>query len=148
MRRIAMTAKEYLSQYRKAQLDISNIEREIADLEDRITSLGSAIGEGMPRSQNYIGTDALIAELVDLKREKSDKMLSAQWKAIEIETAIDKVEDPIYHRLLIDRYIHRMTWAEITEDMPGYNDEANVRTRLHGRALLEAAEILKAEGLI
>lgn len=143
-----MTAKEYLNQYRKAQLDINNIEREIADLEDRITSLGSAIGDGMPRRQSHVGVDALIAELADLKQEKSDKMMAAEWKAIEIETAIDKVEDPVYHRLLIDRYIRRMTWAEITADMPGYNDEANVRTRLHGRALLEASSILKAEGLI
>ena len=47
--------------------------------------------------------------------------------------------DPIYGKLLYDRYIMFMSWSEITDDLK-YSDETHVRGRLHSRALQSVAE--------
>ena len=140
-----MKAKEYLKQYRKIVYEIENLEREIEELEERITSVPSTIGDGMPHGSGGRGTfDRLIPALVDLKREKESLMLKAEWKKMEIESTIDKVDDPIYSRLLRDKYIRRMQWLDITIDLHLRSCDY-VRGKLHRKAL-EAVDAVLEEG--
>ena len=61
-----MTAKEYLKQYSLIKYQIENLDREIEELEEQITSVKSTIGDGMPKSSSTISnTERLVPLLVD-----------------------------------------------------------------------------------
>ena len=134
-----MKAKDYLKQYRKIVYEIENLEREIEELEERITSVRSTIGDGMPHGTNTSSNlDRLIPALVDMKRRKEALKVTAEWRRVQIEAAIDRIDDPIYCRLLRDKYIRMMQWLEITEDL-GLRSTDYVRGKLHRKALEAAA---------
>ena len=133
-----MKAKDYLKQYRKIVYEIENLEREIEELEERITSVRSTIGDGMPHGTNTSSNlDRLIPALVDMKRRKEALKVTAEWRRVQIEAAIDRIDDPIYCRLLRDKYIRMMQWLDITDDL-GLRSTDYVRGKLH-RTALEAA---------
>lgn len=137
-----MTTREFLSQYKKIRYSIENLEREIEELEARITSIKSTIGDGMPRgSASHNQTEILIATLVDKKREKEGRLIAAEELRLEIETVIDMVDDPIFSRLLKDRYIKGMNWISITIDLGLQNDDY-VRGKLRRKAETAASAAL------
>ena len=130
-----MRAKEYLKQYRRIVYEIENLDREIEELEERITSVRSTIGDGMPHSPNPSSNlDRLIPALVDMKRRKEALKTTAEWRRLQIEGNIDRVGDPIYCRLLRDKYIRLMQWYDITQDL-NLKSVEYVRGKLHRRAL-------------
>ena len=130
-----MRAKDYLKQYRKIIYEIENLEEEIEELEERITSVRSTIGDGMPHSSSTTSvSDRLIPDLVDKKRRKEYLKATAEWRRIKIETNIDRVGDPIYCRLLRDKYIRFMPWYDITDHL-GLRSVDYVRGKLHRKAL-------------
>ena len=65
-------------------------------------------------------------------------MIEAEWRRLHIEDVIDRVADPIYNRLLRDRYIRLYTWEKTAEDLE-YNSVQYVMQALHYKAL-EAAD--------
>ena len=139
-----MTAKEYLKQYRKIVYEIENLEREIEELEERITSVRSTIGDGMPHGTSTTSNlDRLIPALVDMKRRKEALKVTSEWRRVQIEAAIDRIGDPIYCRLLRDKYIRLMSWLDITADLD-LRSVDYTRGKLHRKAL-EAAEATFAE---
>ena len=134
-----MTAKEYLKQYSLIKYQIENLDREIEELEEQITSVKSTIGDGMPKSSSTISnTERLVPLLVDKKRRKKEMKIEAEWRRLHIEDVIDRVADPIYNRLLRDRYIRLYTWEKTAEDLE-YNSVQYVMQALHYKAL-EAAD--------
>ena len=137
-----MTAKEYLKQYAVITYQIKNLDREIEELEEQITSVKSTIGDGMPKSQNTTSnTERLVPLLVDKKRRKKEMRIEAEWRRLHIEDVIDRVADPIYNRLLRDKYIRLYTWEQVTEDLE-YNAVQYVRQALHNKALEAVDEII------
>ena len=139
-----MTAKEYLKQYSLIMYQIENLGREIEELEEQITSVKSTIGDGLPKSQSTISnTERLVPLLVDKKRRKKEMMIEAEWRRLHIEDVIDRVTDPIYNRLLRDRYIRLYTWEKITEDLE-YNAVQYVRQALHNKALEAVEDVISS----
>lgn len=130
-----MTAKEYLKQYKLIMYMIENLNREIEELEEQITSVRSTLGDGMPKSSSTTSnTERLVPLLVDKKRRKEELKIEAEWRRLHIEDVIDLVADPIYNRLLRDRYIRLYKWEDIAEDL-NYNAVQYVRQGLHNKAL-------------
>ena len=81
-----MTAKEYLKQYRKIVYEIENLEREIEELEERITSVRSTIGDGMPQGTSTTSNlDRLIPALVDMKRRKEGTPVTPNWSLLRVK---------------------------------------------------------------
>ena len=136
---MAMTTKEYLRQYRKYNETVRQIEAEIKALEAEIDSINSVGDGGVSGGTTSNRTERIALRLVEMK----DRWLGAYWEAVakreEIEGVILMASDPIYGRLLYDRYILFMSWSEITDDLK-YSDETHVRGRLHSRALQSVAE--------
>jgi hypothetical protein len=140
----AMTTREFLTQYKKLSYTVENLEREIEELEARVTSIRSTIGDGMPRgSAAKDQTEILIAALVDKKRDKAKKLRKAEKIRLDIENVIEMIQDPIYQRLLKDWYIRGMRWWEITTDLHMTSDDY-VRGKLRWKAEQAAEEALKA----
>ena len=135
---MAMTTKEYLRQYRKYNEIVRQIDAEIKALETEIDSINS-VGDGGGHGQNVSNrTEAIALRLVDMKNRRIEAYWSAWAKREEIENVILMVSDPIYGKLLYDRYILFMTWTKITDDLH-YEDETHVRGRLHSKALMSVA---------
>ena len=136
-----MTTKEYLKQYKRMTEILRQIDSEISALEIEIdsVSVGDGIGGGNPNR-----TEALALRLVEMKSRRERLRLKAWAKREEVEDVILKVSDPVYGRLLYDRYILFMGWSEITDDLH-YMDDSHVRGRLHSKALMSAANYIPNE---
>ena len=137
-----MNIKDYLNQYRDMMRLIGNLDSEITELEERLTSIKSTIGDGMPKAPSpQSSQEKLHAVLADKIREKRSMRFQAEWKRIEVEEVIDAVTDPVYHRLLRDRYSNLLDWSDVTANLH-YKSTPYVRGTLHKQALAAAQEIL------
>lgn len=139
-----MKAKEYLVQYKLMVARIRALERDIERLVAEIGG-GSINNDGLPHGTS-IGdqTGRIAVRLADLKREREQWLRESIEKRDEIDRTILKVTDPIYLKLLHDRYVMLMDWAAITEDLGLFNDQY-VRGKLHGKALLAVWDIMSEE---
>lgn len=136
-----MNAKEYLSEYRKLNIKIELLNRDIEKLLSEIG--GGSISLGIEKVQTSVKGDQverLAIQLAELKTEREAILALCIRKLDEIERTIFRVEDPVYQKLLHDKYISLMNWSEIAEDL-GYNSEEYVRGRLHSKAL-QAVEFI------
>ena len=137
-----MNSKDYLNQYRDMMRLIGNLDAEITELSERLTSIKSTIGDGMPKAPSPESSlEKLHAILADKIREKKSMRFQAEWKRIEVEEVIDAVKDPVYHRLLQERYSNLKDWYEVTARM-NYKSVPYVRGTLHKQALAAVQEIL------
>lgn len=137
-----MNIKEYLNQYRDMMRLIGNLDAEITELSERLTSVRSTIGDGMPKAPSPESSlERLHATLADKIREKKSLRFQAEWKRLEVEDVIDAVADPVYHRLLRDRYSNLLDWSDVTANLH-YKSIPYVRGALHKQALEAAQEIL------
>ena len=137
-----MNIKEYLNQYRDMMRLISNLDAEITELSERLTSIKSTIGDGMPKAPSPSNSlERLHATLSDKIREKRSLRFQAEWKRLEVEEVIDAVSDPVYHRLLRDRYSNLLDWSDVTANLH-YKSIPYVRGARHKQALKAAQEIL------
>ena len=140
-----MDIKDYLNQYRNMVRLADNLQSEIEQLENRLTSVKSTIGDGMPKAPSPGSSlEKLHAELADKIREKKAQLLQAEWKRVEVEELIDAVTDPVYHRLLRDRYSNLLEWEDVTTNLH-YRSCKYVRSGLHKKALQAAQEVLDSE---
>lgn len=141
-----MTTKEYLKSYKNLLYEIGDLERDIEELEEQITSVGSLLGDGMPRGSGVSSKlDRLMPLLVDKKKRKVELKAEALMKKLEIEAVIDSIKgDPISCRLLKDKYIWMMTWEETAEHL-GYANASYVAGPLHKKALRLAGEAIAGQ---
>lgn len=137
-----MNSKEYLNQYRDMMHLIRNLDAEIEELSERLTSIKSTIGDGMPKAPSPESSiEKLHAILSDKIREKKSMRFQAEWKRIEVEEVIDAVTDTVYRRLLRDRYLNLLDWIDVTANLK-YESVPYVRGTLHKQALIAVDEIL------
>ena len=138
-----MNAKEYLNQYKKLNIKVELLNRDIEKILSEIG--GGSISLGIEKVQTSVKGDQverLAIQLADLKTDREFILAECIRKLKEIERTIFRVEDPIYQKLLHDKYISLMNWQEITEDL-GYNSDEYVRGRLHSKALQAVEYILR-----
>lgn len=128
-----MTTKEYLRQYRKLNEAVRQIEKEIDAIEAEIDSTASG-GDSGHTSEIANRTERVALRLVEIRQRWYEAKERAWAKREEVENVILMASDPIYGRLLYDRYILFMDWGQITDDLH-YTDESHVRGRLHSKAL-------------
>lgn len=138
-----MTTKEYLKQYRIYNEKLRQLDKEIKALESEIDTVRASddTGHGSSIANR---TEVIAIRLADIKARRHEAYIRAWTKREEVENVILMSPDPIYGRLLYDRYILFMSWADITEDLH-YEDDTHVRGRLHSRALMSVASYIPVE---
>ena len=135
-----MTAKEYLDQYRKLTERIRQLNIDIMMLEAEYESV-SIDYSGMPHGTRIAKrTESLAIRMSDLRLKKVSLRDEAISKRDEIVDVISRVSDPLYSRLLYDRYILFMTWEKVAEDCD--KSDKWCRTQLHSNALQSVKIIL------
>lgn len=125
--------KEFLQQYRLAEMEELRLEHEIERWRSRAGKMTAGYSKapaagGDGRSMEY--TLERLGELAAELTAQRDKLVRLRR---EIGAAIDTVPDARFRELLRLRYIEGMTWGRLAVAM-GYDDLRWVY-RMHGRAL-------------
>ncbi|MCR4722799.1 MAG: DUF1492 domain-containing protein [Eubacteriales bacterium] len=127
-------AKEYLSRAVNIGINIGLLNDSIDKLEKAIVR-PSCTDSSLLLKDNLTGDAALIA----LKERMIWQMIELSKAYDEISSAIMKVEDPFYRRILIFRYLDGMVWDEIANKV-GYSSR-NIY-RKHKEALTAVMKYL------
>lgn len=118
-----MNAEEYLNQAYKLNEKIKDKQERIAYL-DELSKTLSAIDYSKDRVQTSQASDAqyvnILARIDELKDEINQSLLKLGDLQIEINRAIDAVEDVTCSLFLSKKYVLMKTMEEIAEDM-GYS---------------------------
>ena len=120
-------AKEYLSRAVNIGIDIGLLNDSINRLERAVARL-SGMDSSLMHKEAMTGDAALIA----LKDRMIGQLIELSEVYDEISSAIMKVEDPFYRKILMLRYLDGMVWDEIA-DRVGYS--ARNIYRKHAEAL-------------
>lgn len=134
-----MTAKEWLSRARsiEGELDALNEAREI--MEAQLTrAVQTLTGDTVQSTKDPHAFDRL-GELTWQIMEQTREL--DRVKA-EIEAVIRKVENGKYRELLVRRYLNGKTFEAVAVEMHYTWRQVH---RLHGRALIAVAEVLKCQ---
>ena len=138
-----MKPKEYLLQYRKAIERVNAIDRQIEEYyllaDAKAAPIKPDVVRGTGRKPDATAEIAVL--IADATERLNERRAEALRILDEIAEVIDAVPDASQSRLLFDRYIARMAWEDIANDI-GY-DSAHTRGRLHGAALESVREILE-----
>lgn len=123
-----MTAREkqsdaaiYLSRYRIAQAEVSDIQRRIERARDEMMGVKGISYEGgdMPKAQNRIGDlSDYVAKIDGLIREWQTAQDRALTLMQEITTAINAVEHDLSRRVLMLHFVDGYTYEEIADTIP------------------------------
>lgn len=133
-----MTAKEYLRNLRKLDLEIKTLRTQIKQLRAEAEGLKSMELSDMPRGGKSPDMADIVAEVADLQ------MLCAQYvselvaKKQEAMNSIMRIEGSELRTVLLLRYLQCMEWDDIAERM-----QYSARTifSLHGAALTEFEQV-------
>lgn len=127
-----MTAKDELNQYRYMRNRVEETLEEYEKYKSRAEKMTATLSDTPGRTNiigDKVGTNASI--MADLEKEYEQRWIDAEYKKLEIEKKIDKVEEP-YRTLLHKRYIEGSCFERIADEM-GYT--YNSITHMHGDAL-------------
>ncbi len=133
-----MTAKEYLSQIKKADWRIEQKRQEIKRLTEQATSTTKEIKASI-RSQGVkdkLGD--IVVKLADLKKIYTAELNNLVELKEKIIREIEQLEDSRYSLLLYLRYVSHKDWGEIAKEM-NYSERGIYK--LHGHALLKFSEV-------
>lgn len=128
-----MTAKQYLRQIRKAQL---NIQRLTEEIEERRTALESTaapvLGDKVQTSPSDHFTNAM-ARLMDLDMQRAEEVLDYLILKDKISEQIRSIEPEIHSTVLYKRYINAQSLRRIAaEEKYSYDRICHI----HGEALI------------
>ena len=143
-----MTAKSYLSQIRKCDTLIRNKLQEVQSLKELILSVTSVLKDDVVSGggdSDKVGT--IVCKIVELQEEineQIDRLVDLKREAMSV---IDKLWgiDVNLGEVLYKRYFCYQTWEQIAVGM-GYTYQWVCK--LHGRALVEVDELLKADAAV
>ena len=110
-----MTAKEYLSQYRRAINEIESKRNEIEQLEalaEYVSPRGERGGSGY--ASDKVG--ALAAKLADEKDRLQQDVIALLEVRAEIKSRIEQIDNDRYRLVLTERYINCKQWENISAD--------------------------------
>ena len=113
--------KRFLRRYRKNLACIDRLEKKLALLNERITSIKSPNFSGMPRGGVPVTIDDLMSDKMDL--EDRIKRLKAKSRSIKSAVCeeIDSLEDPRYCEILEAHFIDGQSFEDIAEEL-GYTE--------------------------
>lgn len=133
-----MTAKDYLKDIRKLDLEIQTLQEQISLLRKNAEGLRAMELSDMPKGGKGKDLSDYVAEIADLQMvcvQHVSELIMKKQEAIERIMGIDGSE---LRNVLLLRYIQCLEWDEIADRL-----QYNLRTifRLHGEALKEFGEV-------
>lgn len=128
-----MTAKQYLRQVRKAQLQIQRLTEEIEERRTAITSTAAPILGDRVQTSPSDHFAAAMAQLMDLDMHRAEEMLDYLILKDKISEQVRSIEPELYQTVLYKRYINAMSLRKIAEE-EGYSYDWICH--VHGDALL------------
>lgn len=133
-----MTAKDYLKDIRKLDLEIQTLQEQISLLRKNAEGLRAMELSDMPKGGKGKDLSDYVAEIADLQTvcvQHVSELIMKKQEAIERIMSIDGSE---LRNVLLLRYIQCKEWDEIADKL-----QYNLRTifRLHGEALKEFGEV-------
>lgn len=128
--------KRRLNSYTGIVRELQQLERHLADLQDRILPGGKAM-DGMPRSPGGGGDlSGIVAERLELLDRYHAKTAELHKAQLEIENMIDGL-DPRERTLVRAKYIEGHTWEEVCVIMAYSWRQVH---RIHARVLDKLAK--------
>lgn len=128
-----MTAKQYLRQVRKAQLQIQRLTEEIEERRTAITSTAAPILGDRVQTSPSDHFAAAMAQLMDMDMRRAEEMLDYLILKDRISEQVRSIEPELYQTVLYKRYINAMSLRKIAEE-EGYSYDWICH--VHGDALL------------
>lgn len=134
-----MTAKDYLKDIRKLDLEIQTLQEQISLLRKNAEGLRAMELSDMPKGGRGKDLSDYVAEIADLQMvcvQHVSELIMKKQEAIERIMGIDGSE---LRNVLLLRYIQCKEWDEIADKL-----QYNLRTifRLHGEALKEFGDVV------
>lgn len=134
-----MTAKDYLKDIRKLDLEIQTLQEQICLLRKNAEGLRAMELSDMPKGGKGKDLSDYVAEIADLQMvcvQHVSELIMKKQEAIERIMSIDGSE---LRNVLLLRYIQCKEWDEIADKL-----QYNLRTifRLHGEALKEFGDVV------
>lgn len=130
--------KKFLWGYRDSLRRIARIESEIEEL--RAMKMGASAGGRGPGRKGWADDlSSFAARLDELERDRGEELQNAMQAYERVMEPIKGVEDEREQDVLFYRYIKRMPWWKIAEEI-GYSERWVLK--IHGAAL-ERLEIFK-----
>lgn len=128
-----MTAKQYLRQVRKAQLQIQRLNEEIEERRTAIQSTAAPILGDRVQTSPSDHFAAAMAQLIDLDMRRAEEMLDYLILKDKISAQVRSIEPELYQTVLYKRYINAKSLRKIAEE-EGYSYDWICH--VHGDALL------------
>lgn len=135
-----MTTKEWLNSYKWLMTKAIKLQQTIDSI---VAQIGTGpTDDGQPKGTGLSDqTGRLASQLADETMKLEQILTDALDRLQEIQDVIFRVPDVIFMTLLYDRYVLRMQWADITDDLHYRNDQY-VRGKLHSQALYAIEEVM------
>ena len=128
--------KQELRSYRHIKTEIAQIEGNIRELNSRMYSPRTPHLTGLPgaaSTERGSAQERAATELFALRDHYERKVRELNAKQLQIEKAIDTLEDPVMRMMLRYRYIDGRSWNQIAILM---NYSVDHIWRKHGQALM------------
>lgn len=133
-----MTAKEYLKQIRKAEVDIAQLQTELDAIR---TVLTSATAD--PSKERVSGGQAdkyaLVDNLIELEAQLESRLREQQELKARVTLQIQGVDNPAFSWVLYLRYVSCLKFEQIAERPPFYPAPDTVY-KWHRDALIQFGE--------
>ncbi len=133
-----MTAKEWLSRARKAEMRLRALEESKRRAYERATSAVAPIRDGYVHnstSENKSEAYANLSIEVDKQKDEVDRICA------EVTKVIGQVRDNILATLLTEYYVNGRTWREVAAAI-NYDYDYTIRN-IHPKALREIEQLIK-----
>lgn len=127
-----MTAKEYLNEIRKADLELAALAAKVAQLREQAQGVRAMQLSDMPKGGQSRGADDCVAELVDLQNAMSKRGVEIYKRQSEALQMIMQMPVMEQRAVLLHRYFCKMSWEDIAESM---HYSLRGIHKLHGAAL-------------
>lgn len=113
MSRDNRSTKRVLIQYRKIKRLIRDLEKQIEEINEEISSAKAGKITGMPRGGEPLTFADRIADIDDLERRKEKFEIIAHQKKEIVQTYIDTVLSPRHNRVLTLYYVKCMSMKDV-----------------------------------
>ncbi len=134
-----MTAKEYLSQYKKLEELLQATEADLEELKEAYDHIQVQM-DGMPRGTEISNpTEALALKITMMTYQVMEERTALLAKKRDIRAVISQIKEWKQIRVINLKYIEGKSWNEIAKEM---HYTRRTITRLHGYALLQVTKIL------
>lgn len=131
-----MTAKEFLRNLRKTELEIRALRMQIEKLRSEAEGVKAMTLSDMPKGGKSRGAEDAIADIVDLQALCAGKLETLVQDRHDAMTVIMRIERTELRTVLTLYYCDGQSWDEVAEET-GYSVRQVLR--LHGEALIEFA---------